>query len=34
LVVSKKTGDKIEWKKRTESKVELLEMEEVLKRLS
>lgn len=34
LVVSEKTGGKIEWKKRTESKTELLEIEEIIKRLS
>lgn len=33
LVVSKKTGEKIEWKKRTENKTELLTVEEVLQRL-
>ena len=33
LVVSPKTEDKIEWKKRTEEKTELLTIEEVVKRL-
>jgi len=33
LVVSAKTGDKIEWKKRNESETELLTFDEVLKRL-
>lgn len=33
LVVSEKTGDKIEWKKRREEKTELLPLDEVLKRL-
>lgn len=33
LVVSGKTGEKIEWKKRTEEKAELLTFEEVLHRL-
>lgn len=33
LVVSQKTGDKIEFKKRTEKESELLSLEEVLKRL-
>ena len=33
LVVSKKTGDKIEWKERSGEKVELLSFEEVIKRL-
>jgi len=33
LVVSTKSGDKIEWKKRTEKETELLTVEEVLKRL-
>ncbi|EKD65011.1 MAG: hypothetical protein ACD_50C00217G0003, partial [uncultured bacterium] len=33
LVVSQKTGEKIEWKKRSESKTELLNIDEVLKRL-
>lgn len=32
LVVSEKTGDKIEWKKRTESKTELVEIDEALTR--
>jgi prolyl-tRNA synthetase len=32
LVVSQKTGDKIEWKKRTEDKTELLTLEEVISR--
>jgi prolyl-tRNA synthetase len=34
LVVSNKTGDKIEWKKRDEEKTELLSQEEVLGRLA
>lgn len=33
LVVSQKTGDKIEWKKRTEKDAELITLEEILKRL-
>jgi prolyl-tRNA synthetase len=33
LVVSKKSGDLIEWKKRTEDKTELLTFEEVISRL-
>ena len=33
LVVSEKSGEKIEWKKRTESKIELLEINEVLGKL-
>lgn len=33
LVVSEKTGEKIEWKKRTEEKTELLSLDEVSKRL-
>ena len=33
LVVSEKTGDQIEWKKRNEEKTELLSIEEVIKRL-
>src|SRR5258708_7611762 len=33
LVVSRKTGDRIEWKKRAEEKTELLTLEEVLQRL-
>jgi prolyl-tRNA synthetase len=33
LVVSKKTGDKIEWKKRGEAKTELLTVDELIKRL-
>jgi len=33
LVVSTKAGDKIEWKRRTEDKAELLSTEEVIKRL-
>ncbi len=33
LVVSKKTGGKIEWKKRDEDKEELISLEEVVKRL-
>lgn len=33
LVVSERNGDKIEWKKRNEEKSELIEMEEVVKRL-
>ncbi len=33
LVVSKKTGDKIEWKKRTEKESELLNFDEVLGRI-
>lgn len=33
LVVSEKTGDKIEWKKRNEEKTELLDKEEVFRRL-
>jgi len=33
LVISEKTQDKIEWKKRDEEKTELLSIEEVLKRL-
>ena len=34
LVVSKKTGDKIEWKKRSDQKTELLSLDEAIKRLS
>lgn len=34
LVVSKKTGDKIEWKTREDEKTELLSIEEVVNRLS
>lgn len=34
LVVSQRTGDKIEWKKRTEEKSSLLSLEEVIKKLS
>lgn len=34
LVISQKTGDKIEWKRRTEGKRELLSLKEVLKKLS
>jgi prolyl-tRNA synthetase len=33
LVVSAKTGDKIEWKERTSDKSELLSFEEVVQRL-
>ena len=33
LVVSEKTGDKIEWKERAKEKIELLELDEVIKRL-
>ena len=33
LVVSKKTGDKVEWKKRNSQKTELLSVEEVCTRL-
>jgi prolyl-tRNA synthetase len=33
LVVSQKTADKIEWKKRSEKETELLDLAEVLKRL-
>jgi prolyl-tRNA synthetase len=33
LVVSPKTGDKIEWKKRSSEKIEVLDLEEVIKRL-
>ncbi len=33
LVVSSKTGDKVEWKERTEEKTELLALEEVVKAL-
>jgi prolyl-tRNA synthetase len=33
LVVSKKTGDKIEWKERTSDKSELLSLEELIKKL-
>lgn len=33
LVVSKKTGDKIEWKRRNENRTELLEIDEVIRRL-
>ena len=33
LVVSKRTNDKIEWKKRSEAKIELLEINEVLGKL-
>ena len=33
LVVSKETGDKIEWKNRNSSKTELLSFDEVAKRL-
>ena len=33
LVVGQKTGDKIEWKKRTDAKTELLDVEEAIKRL-
>lgn len=33
LVVSEKTADKVEWKERNSDKVELLEIEEVIKRL-
>lgn len=34
LVVSDKTGDKIEWKKRSEDKQDLIEFEEIVSRLS
>lgn len=34
LVVSEKTQDKIEWKKRDEEKTEIISLEEVIKRLS
>jgi prolyl-tRNA synthetase len=34
LVVSEKTGDKIEWKERTSDKTELLSVEEVIERLT
>lgn len=34
LVVSEKSGDKIEWKKRTEEKTELLSIEETIARLA
>lgn len=34
LVVSPKTGDKIEWKERNKNETELLEIDEVLKRLT
>lgn len=34
LVVSGKTGDKIEWKKRTEEKTELISLEEVIRRIN
>ena len=34
LVVSEKTGDKIEWKERTSDRTELLTFEEVIKKLS
>jgi len=34
LVVSEKTGDKIEWKERVSEKTELLTLDEVLKKLS
>lgn len=33
LIVSDKTGDKIEWKRRESEKIELLSLEEVIKRL-
>lgn len=33
LVVSEKNGDKIEWKKRNEDKIELLSIDEILKKL-
>jgi len=33
LVVSKKIGDKVEWKKRSEKKTEIISLEEVIKRL-
>jgi prolyl-tRNA synthetase len=33
LVVSVKTGDKVEWKERTSEKVEMFDLEEVIKRL-
>lgn len=33
LVISNKTGDKIEWKKRTEQQAELLSLDEILQRL-
>ncbi len=33
LVISEKTQDKIEWKKRSEEKIELLSLDEILKRL-
>jgi hypothetical protein len=33
VVVSQKTGDRSEWKKRTESKTDLLGVDEVIKRL-
>jgi prolyl-tRNA synthetase len=34
LVVSEKTGDKIEWKKRNSSKIELLTIEQIVNRLA
>jgi prolyl-tRNA synthetase len=34
LVISAKTGDKIEWKERTSEKSELISLEEVIKRLN
>ena len=34
LVVSEKTAAKVEWKKRTENKIELLEIDEVIRRLT
>lgn len=34
LVVSEKTGDKIEWKKRTEDKTELISLDEAIARLT
>lgn len=34
LVVSEKTGDKIEWKERTSDKTELLNLDEVIKKLA
>ena len=34
LVVSEKSGDKIEWKERTSDNTELLPLDEVIKRMS
>jgi prolyl-tRNA synthetase len=34
LIVSQKTGEQIEWKKRSEDKTELISLEEVIKRLT